>query len=77
MSDQIGKKALRALERIQTATDSLASMYPGEPNKFVSWKIASGLRKRGYIQTFIPHNPVHHERWVITERGRAALEKQL
>lgn len=54
------------------AYEAGGGLYPGErweqaPKRFGS------LYKRGLVDTYIPHNPSHKERAVITEAGRKAL----
>jgi len=49
-----------------------SGMYPGDrwenaPRRFTS------LQKRGLVSLYIPHNPAHKERAVITDKGRALL----
>lgn len=51
-------------------------MYPGVQQDVVPNNPAKHLHRDGYIEGFIPHNPVHKERWVITAAGRAALASQ-
>lgn len=68
----LGAKLLKTLERVRTATDYTGGGYPGchadeSPAQF------RRLRTRGMIENFIPHNPVHKERVVITDKGRDAL----
>ena len=74
-STSIGKKSQGLLKRIAKASQQHASIYPGVPVKLVSHKRASALWRDGLITTFIPHNPAHDERWVVTEEGLEAIAK--
>jgi len=72
---KIGKKSHGLLERIAKASERSAGAYPGVSTKLVSTKRANALHREGLITTFIPHNPVHDERWVITREGIDALKE--
>jgi len=61
------------LEHIETSSRIGSGMYPGTPCDFVPNGPANRLYRLGYISTFLPHNPVHKERWIISDEGRAAL----
>lgn len=71
MSDaMIRKKDIAWLRH--AAFENLGGMYPGEV-----WERCPSaygrLYKLGLVTTYIPHNPVHKERAVITDKGRAVL----
>ena len=65
-------KDLKWLESIRSASDG-GGMYPGTPCDLVPDGPARRLYSMGLIQTFIPHNSIHKERWEISNEGRAAL----
>lgn len=61
------------LRQIQQRTDApSAAGYPGIPCVDVPAKIARSLGS--FIDSYQPHNSVHAYRWVITTRGRQALQ---
>ena len=62
------------LESIRLSTDG-SGMYPGTPCDLVPDGPARRLRALGYLDTFIPHNDAHKERWTISKLGRDALAK--
>lgn len=69
-------KQINRLLEIQRYTDSPGvGMYPGIRQDLVPGKVTESLRKLGLIDHFVPHNPVHKDRWVITPAGRAALKE--
>jgi len=71
--NKLSKKLLKTLRMVRNWTDEYSGMYPG-----VSWKLAPAqlykLEKRGYVEHFYPHNPIHDNRAIITDAGRAALK---
>lgn len=69
-----GKKAQKTLEHIGLMS-GVAGMYPGVRTEDVSRKVGYRLYQEGLIRLFIPHNPAHKERWVITEAGRNAMSQ--
>jgi hypothetical protein len=71
----LSKKQRKWLEHIDLASKASSGMYRGERCDFVPFKAASVLEKHGFVSLEIPHNPVHKERWVITDEGRAALSE--
>ena len=72
MKRELNARLRKALERVRLASDSSAGMYPGE-----HWDMAPTqhlkLQKMGFVKVYVPHNPAHKERAVITPEGRAAL----
>lgn len=59
------------LEQIKVLTDAHGGMYPGMTQDRLPHTVA---RRLGCcIESYIPHNPIHKERWVITNEGRKAL----
>lgn len=68
----IGKKRLRWLEA--AARENHGSMYPGV-HADAAPGVFRDLVKLGWVKTYLPHNPAHKDRYVITESGRAALAK--
>jgi hypothetical protein len=75
MTGHLSKKHRKWLEHIELASKASSGMYRGAPCDFVPFKAASVLEKHGFVTLEIPHNPVHKERWVITDDGRAALSE--
>ena len=69
---KLSEKQLKALSSIRSSTDVYV-IHPGLQQDFISSKVSEFLHRAGMIESFIPHNPVHKERWVITTSGRAAL----
>lgn len=51
-----------------------SGMYPGERIDFAP-RVFDRLIRDGLCSLYIPHNPVHKERAVATERGREVLKK--
>jgi hypothetical protein len=64
------------LTTIRLATDSTGGMYPGLQADALPSGPAKRLRDAWYIELFVPHNPVHKDRWTITPTGRAALAEK-
>lgn len=48
---------------------------PGEREDLVPSKVARWMERSGYVDRVIPHNPVHKERFVITDAGLDALKQ--
>lgn len=71
---ELGKKARKTLEHIKLCSNG-GGMYPGVRTEDVSFKVGSRLHREGLIRYFIPHNPVHKERWIITDAGLDALNE--
>lgn len=61
------------LTEIQQLTDHSGGMYPGMHYDLLPPTVAQRLG--GFIETYIPHNPIHKDRFIITEKGRAALQE--
>jgi hypothetical protein len=55
---------------------SKGSGYPGTPVDVMPPKIVREIERNGWADLFIPHNPSHKERLVITQAGRDALAQQ-
>lgn len=70
----LSKKERRWLGHIRLATDG-GGMYPGEHWDFIPNRVRHSLWRKGFIQSFTPHNPVHKERATITPAGRQALQE--
>jgi hypothetical protein len=51
----------------------LVSAENGQRHDFVPRSVARRLERDGYIYLHTPHNPVHVDRYFITEAGREAL----
>lgn len=62
------------LSTIRLCSDG-GGMYPGLRVEMLPNAPAKRLREFGYIELFIPHNPVHKDRWIITPEGRTAESK--
>lgn len=71
MEQVIRKKDLKWLQHIGM---SCTTMYDGLRVDFLPSGPAHRLYSKGLIRTEIPHNPVHKERWVLTERGQEVLQ---
>ena len=69
----VAKKLLDTLERARQYTDNPSGMYPGYDIVFAPGQFKK-LEKRGFVELYSPHNPVHNDRMVITDLGREALE---
>lgn len=68
------KQDRKWLEQVRLLTDSSGGMYPGMP---VDRLPPSVTRRLGpYLESYSPHNPIHKERWTITQAGRDALAQQ-
>lgn len=70
MTPQLSKRDIAWLEA--ASYETLMGLYPGErwdraPGRFAS------LHKRGLVSIYIPSNPSHKERAVITSEGRRLL----
>lgn len=52
---------------------SLVAASSGQRYDFVPPAVARRLERDGYIYLHTPHNPVHVDRYFITEAGREAL----
>ena len=66
-------KELKWLQRIASASKG-GGMYPGEREDFIPPKVRNALERKGLIERFIPHNPVHKERFVTTFGGEYLLK---
>ena len=53
-----------------------AGGYPGVPQDLVPVGIADTLKRLNVIEDFVPFNPSHKSRWVITDAYRATLEER-
>lgn len=71
---ELNEKQLKALSSIRSSTDGYV-IYPGIQQDLISSKVGAFLHRAGMIKSFIPHNPAHKERWVITMSGRAVLAR--
>ncbi len=62
-------------KRLQRAASDGLGMYPGD-----QWENAPkqylALEKMGLVHRYIPHNPVHKERAVATEKGLSMLSER-
>lgn len=67
-------KQIKALSAIRSSTDGF-TLYPGLQKHLISSKVGASLWRAGLVDNFIPYNPVHKERWVITPAGRRVLQK--
>jgi len=70
----IAKNQLRWLKIAMARTDKPIGMYPGVYLDDAPGQIGK-LIKRGLLELYYPHNSVHKVRAIITELGRAALQK--
>lgn len=72
----IAEKQRYWLEIALSQIDNPPGMYPG-----VTVESAPGqfrkLIARGLVEEYVPHNPVHKRRAIITDLGRAALRENL
>jgi hypothetical protein len=68
------KKDRKWLEEIQRATDAPPGMYAGMSVALLPHTVARRLG--AFIISSAPHNPIHKDRWVISEAGRKALAQQ-
>lgn len=71
----LSPKARKWLDLIAVSSRPSGSMYRGQIVDLVPPKFARAFERSGWVDREIPHNPVHKERFVITEAGRAALLK--
>lgn len=69
------KQDRRWLERVAMESNASGPMYAGMRADFLPSGPSGRLRKAGLIRSESPHNPVHKDRWVITDAGRMALEQ--
>jgi len=70
----MNKQQRRWLKTISDCSSG-GGMYPGVHADFVPNNPARHLERDGYIELYMPHNPVHKDRWVVTEKGREALRR--
>jgi hypothetical protein len=70
----LGNKLVKRLRMITEFTKRYGGMYPG-----VHWDEAVGqhakLERHGLITRYLPHNPVHKDRAVVTDYGREYLAR--
>jgi hypothetical protein len=69
----MNKKLRKWLETVEICSRPGSGMYRGIQCDVVPSSPALKLERAGFIERFMPHNPVHKDRWIITEEGRAAL----
>lgn len=62
------------LEKVRDWTDRLTGMYSGMTTDGFPDSVEVRLTKLGFVERFYPHNLVHHDRLVITDLGRRALD---
>lgn len=65
------KQDRKWLEEIQRTTDAPRGMYAGLSIDLLPHTVATRLG--AFILSSPPHNPIHKDRWVISEAGRRAL----
>ncbi len=70
----IRKKDRKWLEEIRLTTDTPPGMYAGLSIDLLPPTVARRLS--AFILSSPPHNPIHKDRWIITEAGRRALAQQ-
>ena len=75
MKPAMNKQQRNWLKTIEMCSGPSSSMYPGLQTDAVPSNPARHLESDGYIERYVPHNPVHKDRWVITDTGRAALRQ--
>lgn len=73
----MNKKLLRTLERLKAfgTVEDHVGMYPGDwwdgaPRQYRE------LQRLGFVDEYLPHNPVHKTRAVITDEGLAFLSER-
>lgn len=83
VSAPLGKKlvkTLKSLARYGQTDGSLTPIRGGTMYAGVQWDMASSqhdrLAKRGFVERRSPHNPIHKDRAVITEKGLAFLRER-
>jgi hypothetical protein len=69
----LGKKSRKWLEEAKKYTDNPSGIYPGIKSKWAPG-VFRKLFSAGYVENYIPHNPIHDPRLVITDVGRKALK---
>lgn len=67
----LGKKRLKWL-RLAASDDG--GMYPGV-HADMAPGVFGALAKMGFVTRYVPHNPAHKDRYVITDSGRAKLDE--
>lgn len=72
---RIHPKLHKRLEGLLLYCNGSTGMYPGDHWDSAS-KQYSQLERMGLVETFVPWNPVHKTRAVITDAGRAYLKEQ-
>lgn len=75
MSMALNKQQRNWLKTIEMSSAPSMSMYPGMHTDAVPNNPARHLEADGYIERYVPHNPAHKDRWVITDAGRRALRQ--
>lgn len=73
----IRKKDREWLDQVREWTDHPPGMYRGMRVDHLPDSVAYRLRtrRRHLIRLFVPENPAHKDRWVITRAGRKLLEE--
>jgi hypothetical protein len=75
MIERLSRKERKWLEHIEIMSRPTGAMYDGDRVDFVPRKIGSRFHRLGFVELFTPYNPDHKERWIITDKGRAALQE--
>ncbi len=68
----ISDKQRKRLEMLRSFTDNFSGMYPGDYFDSARSQYQK-LINAGLAEMYYPHNPVHSDRVIITEKGREAL----
>ena len=70
----VRKKDLNWLRHISRG---LSTMYPGQPYEHVPEPVVYRLRNLGLVEEFVPPNPAHKIRIVLTDAGSLFLSNHL
>lgn len=70
---ELSAKHRKWLDLIKVSSGGMSSRYPGIHVDKIPPKAMRLFERLGYVEIFIPHNPVHKDRVIITYRGEEAL----